>query len=99
MNIGSLGSGGPGWGSERMSLGMSVANQGPGASQQLSQLGAVGVGALGGGASAAPTPFIGCKMSLTSRVGHRYEGILESVDTEKGQLTLTFGTLLNCLHD
>lgn len=39
-----------------------------------------------------PVPFIGCRLSLISKVGVRYEGTLLGVDSEKGELTLGSGT-------
>ena len=42
--------------------------------------------------AARPVPFIGCRLSLISKVGVRYEGTLLGVDSDKGELTLGNGT-------
>ena len=41
---------------------------------------------------ARSVPFIGCRLSLISKVGVRYEGTLLGVDSDKGELTLGNGT-------
>ena len=53
-----------------------------------------GVGTMAAAAGAASElPYIGCRMSLISKLGVRYEGTLHSVDTDQGQLALTHGSL------